>query len=545
MSSEINIGLAQINVTVGAIEKNVDKIIEFAERARDQHQCDLLVCTELVLTAYPPEDLLLRPGFIYRVEQQLQRLCDSVKGIDLVVGYPKKTDQGLFNIGAFIQNGKITHEYKKIKLPNYAVFDEKRYFSEGQQPCVIDYNGVQIGLTVCEDIWHDGPVENAVDNGAEVIININGSPYHANKIPERRALVCERAKKLSVPVIYTNQIGGQDELVFDGASFLTDSNGDVVHQMASFEEALSVVSVSKKGESLEVTGSEMVPEQGELESIYNALVLGVGDYVRKNGFSGVVIGLSGGIDSALTTTIAVDALGPENVDVIMMPFRYTSDISKHDAHAEAEALGIQYHVVSIEPMYDAFMQQLGPLFEGRDQDTTEENIQARCRGLTLMAYSNKTGRMVLTTGNKSEMSVGYATLYGDMVGGYNAIKDVPKVLVYELAKYRNTLSPVIPERVITREPSAELRPDQIDSDSLPPYEILDPILELYIEQDCPPAEIVAQGFDEQYVTQVIRMVDRNEYKRRQAAPGVRITKRAFGRDRRYPITSGFRPKVDW
>lgn len=545
MSSEINIGLAQINVTVGAIENNVDLIIEFAERARDQHHCDLLVCTELVLTAYPPEDLLLRPGFIRRVEQQLQRLCESVKGIDLIVGYPKKTDQGLFNIGALIQDGEITHEYKKIKLPNYAVFDEKRYFSEGQEPCVIDYKGLQIGLTVCEDIWHDGPVENAVAKGADIVVNINGSPYHANKIPERRALVCDRSKKLKTPVIYTNQVGGQDELVFDGASFVTDSNGEVVHQMASFVESLSTVKISKYDSEIAVQGSEMIEEQAELESIYNALVLGVGDYVRKNGFSGVVIGLSGGIDSALTTTIAVDALGADNVDAIMMPFRYTSDISKHDAHEEAQALGIKYHVVSIEPMYDAFMQQLAPIFEGRDQDTTEENIQARCRGLTLMAYSNKTGRMVLTTGNKSEMSVGYATLYGDMVGGYNAIKDVPKVLVYELAKYRNTISQVIPERVITREPSAELRPDQIDSDSLPEYEILDPILELYIEQDCPPSEIVAQGFSEKDVNQVIRMVDRNEYKRRQAAPGVRITKRAFGRDRRYPITSGFRPKVDW
>jgi NAD+ synthase (glutamine-hydrolysing) len=292
----------------------------------------------------------------------------------------------------------------------------------------------------------------------------------------------------------------------------------------------------------------MVAESEYLESIYNALVLGVRDYVRKNGFSGVVIGLSGGIDSALTTTIAVDALGKENVDVIMMPFRYTSDISKHDAHAEAEALGIKYHVISIEPMYDAFVKQLNPVFvsEGKTAaDTTEENIQARCRGLTLMAYSNKTGRMVLTTGNKSEMSVGYATLYGDMVGGYNAIKDVPKILVYQLAKYRNSVSPVIPDRVIMREPSAELRPDQIDQDSLPPYEILDPILELYVEHDTAPKDIVAQGYEAKYVEQVIRMVDRNEYKRRQAAPGVRITKRAFGRDRRYPITSGFRPRVDW
>ena len=545
MSSEINIGLAQINVVVGAIEENVDQIISYAERARDELKCDLLVCAELVLTGYPPEDLLLRPGFNSRVEQQLKRLCESVSGIGLIVGYPKKTAEGLYNIGALIQDGKITHEYRKIKLPNYGVFDEVRYFLAGNEPCVVDYKGIKLGMTVCEDIWHDGPVESSVAAGAELIININGSPYHTNKIPERRALVCDRANKTSTPVIYVNQVGGQDELVFDGASFVCDANGNVVHQDQSFVDSLSVVKAVKADNTVMLTGSQMVAESGYHESIYNALVLGVRDYVNKNGFSGVVIGLSGGIDSALTTAIAVDALGADNVDVIMMPFRYTSDISKHDAHAQAQNMGIKYHVVSIEPMYDAFMQQLEPIFAGRDQDTTEENIQARCRGLTLMAYSNKTGRMVLTTGNKSEMSVGYATLYGDMVGGYNAIKDVPKVLVYELSKYRNTISPVIPERVITREPSAELRPDQIDSDSLPPYEILDPILELYVEQDCPPAEIVERGYAKEYVSKVIRMVDRNEYKRRQSAPGVRITKRAFGRDRRYPITSGFRPKVEW
>lgn len=545
MSSEINIGLAQINVVVGGIENNVDRIIEFAERARDEMQCDLLVCAELVLTGYPPEDLLLRPGFNSRVQQQLARLCESVNGIDLIVGYPKKTDQGLFNVGALIINGEIKQEYAKIKLPNYAVFDEKRYFEAGDEHCVFDYKGIQLGLTVCEDIWHDGPVEDAVVAGAQAIININGSPYHSHKITERNEIVCNKAKKLKTPVVYVNQVGGQDELVFDGASFAVDAKGDVIHQMISFDEALSVVTLSKTGDAITIKGSEIVPEMDYLESIYNALVMGVGDYVRKNGFKKVVIGLSGGIDSAITTTIAVDALGPDNVDVIMMPFRYTSDISKHDAHEEANALGINYHVISIEPMYDAFVKQLSPLFEGRPEDTTEENIQARCRGLSLMAFSNKTGAMVLTTGNKSEMSVGYATLYGDMVGGYNAIKDVPKILVYELAKYRNTISHVIPERVITREPSAELRPDQIDSDSLPPYEILDPILELYVEDDCPPSDIVAKGFAPEYVSQVIRMVDRNEYKRRQAAPGVRITKRAFGRDRRYPITSGFRPSIDW
>lgn len=545
MSGEISIALAQINVTVGAIENNVDRIIDHARRAKRELGCDLMVCAELVLTGYPPEDLLLRPGFNTRVADQLQRLCDEVDDIDLIVGYPKKTMAGLCNVAALIQGGKITHEYAKMDLPNYSVFDEKRYFVPGNKSCVVDYKGVKLGLTVCEDMWHDGPVELAVADGADVVININGSPYHANKIPERRAVVCARAAKLKTPVIYVNQVGGQDELVFDGASFVIDSRGDVVHQMVSFKECLSKIVMQVEHNSIQFKGAAIAPELPELESIYNALVLGVGDYVRKNGFTGVVIGLSGGIDSALTTTIAVDALGPENVDVIMMPFRYTSDISKHDAHAEAEALGIKYHVVSIEPMYDAVVQQLAPIFEGREEDTTEENIQARCRGLTLMAYSNKTGRMVLTTGNKSEMSVGYATLYGDMVGGYNAIKDVPKILVYELAKYRNTVSPVIPERVITREPSAELKPDQIDSDSLPPYEILDPILELYVEQDCPPKDIVAAGYAPEYVTQVIRMVDRNEYKRRQAAPGVRITKRAFGRDRRYPITSGFKPKIDW
>lgn len=544
MSSEINIGLAQINVVVGGVEDNVDRIIEFADRAK-KLECDLLVCAELVLTGYPPEDLLMRPGFNSRVEQQLKRLCESVSGIDLIVGYPKKTPLGLFNMGAVIIDGKITHEYAKMDLPNYSVFDEKRYFTAGTECCVVDYKGVKLGLTVCEDIWHDGPVEGAVELGAQIIININGSPYHRKKIEERNEVVCSKAKKVNTPVIYVNQVGGQDELVFDGASFTTDAQGNVVHQMVSFEEALSTIIVKSDGSDISVVGTQITAEMGMLESVYNALVLGVGDYVRKNGFKKVVIGLSGGIDSALTTAIAVDALGPDNVDVIMMPFRYTSDISKHDAHAQAKALGINYHVVSVEPMYDAFVKQLSPIFGDRAQDTTEENIQARCRGLCLMAFSNKTGAMVLTTGNKSEMSVGYATLYGDMVGGYNAIKDVPKVLVYELSKYRNTISQVIPDRVITREPSAELRPDQIDSDSLPPYEVLDPILELYVEEDCPPAEIVAKGFAKEDVSQVIRMVDRNEYKRRQAAPGVRITKRAFGRDRRYPITSGFKPKVDW
>lgn len=548
MSNQINVALAQINVKVGALEQNVDLIIANAERARDDLQCQLMICSELVLTGYPPEDLLLRPGFNARVEEELARLCGSVKGIDLIVGYPKKTDQGLFNVAALICDGVIKAEYLKQKLPNYSVFDEKRYFEPGNESCVIDYKGMQLGLTVCEDIWHDGPVEVAVADGAEVIVNINGSPYHTRKIPERQAMVCARAKKLKVPVIYVNQVGGQDELVFDGASFVCNASGETVHQAGSFVDSLTTVTLYKDAlvtkNVVTVTGTELADLLPFQANVYQALVLGVRDYVNKNGFSGVVIGLSGGVDSALTLAIAVDALGADRVEAIMMPFRYTSDMSKSDAQAEAEALGVQYHVLSIEPMYDAFVQQLAPLFVGREADTTEENIQARCRGLTLMAYSNKTGRMVLTTGNKSEMAVGYATLYGDMVGGYAAIKDVPKTLVYRLSNYRNSISPVIPERVITRPPSAELRPDQKDQDSLPDYDVLDAILERYVEQDQAPKDIIAQGFSKETVEQVVNMVNRNEYKRRQAAPGVRITKRAFGRDRRYPITSGFRPKLD-
>lgn len=545
MTGEINIALAQINVVVGAIEKNVDRIIEFAERAKNEYQADLMVCSEMVLTGYPPEDLVMRPGFNARVAEQLTRLCDSVRGIDLVVGYPKKTEQGLFNIGALIENGKITREYQKMDLPNYGVFDEKRYFTAGTEAVVLDYKGVKLGLTVCEDIWQDGPVELSVEHGAELIININGSPYHANKIAERREVICKRIAKLQTPVVYVNQVGGQDELVFDGASFVADHTGEVIHQDVCFEESLSTVKVTKTEQGLQLKGSQMVEELPTLPSIYNAVKLGVRDYVHKNGFKGVVIGLSGGIDSALTAAIAADALGPENVDVIMMPFHYTSDMSKDDACKQAENMGLNYHVISIAPMYDAFVKQLAPVFEGYDEDVTEENIQARCRGVTLMAYSNKTGKMVLTTGNKSEMSVGYATLYGDMVGGFNALKDISKVQVYELAKYRNTLSEAIPDRVITRAPSAELKPGQVDQDSLPPYEILDPILELYVEDDVAPKDIVKQGYPAEAVEKVIRMVDRNEYKRRQSAPGVRITKRAYGRDRRYPITSGFRPKIDW
>lgn len=541
MTDSIKFALAQLNVVVGAIEQNVDRIIASAQEAKKQN-ATLLVCAELTITGYPPEDLLLRRGFISRVEQQLQRLCDTIDDIDILVGYPKRIDGRLYNAAGLISKGKLVAEYLKKELPNYSVFDEKRYFNAGDKVCVLDYHGIKMGITICEDIWHDGPVEETVEAGAELIVNLNASPYHTMKIPERRDVVCAKAKKVSCPVVYVNQVGGQDELVFDGASFVCNAQGEVVHQTASFKETLSFVNVKPDGE-IQLNGTEMIEETSLEESVYQALVLGVKDYVNKNGFKGVVIGLSGGIDSGLTLAIAVDALGADRVTAIMMPFKYTSDMSKTDAQQQATMLGVEYHVVSVEPMYNAFVQQLEPVFEGKQKDTTEENIQARCRGLLLMAYSNKMGHMVLTTGNKSEMAVGYATLYGDMVGGYAAIKDVPKTLVYQLSHYRNSISPAIPERVITRPPSAELAPDQIDEDSLPPYDVLDPILELYVELDTPPADIVKAGYKQEDVKRVISLVNRNEYKRQQAAPGVRITKRAFGRDRRYPITSGFKPGI--
>lgn len=541
----LRLALAQLNMHVGAIEKNVDALISAANTAKEQG-ADLLVGSELCLTGYPPEDLLFRRGFNQRVEEQLQRLIDSVSGIDLIVGYPKRKDGLLYNVAGVIVDGKLTAEYSKQKLPNYSVFDEKRYFVPGEESLVIDYHQHRLGITICEDIWHDGPVEDAAAAGASLIINLNASPYHTKKIPERFDVVATKAKKIALPIVYVNQVGGQDELVFDGASFCVAADGTLQQQSVCFEASLDYAEyVSEAGVS-RLTKGEIAELPDFLAMVYAALVCGVRDYVNKNGFKGVVLGLSGGIDSGLTVALAVDALGADRVNAIMMPFRYTSDMSKNDAEEQARRLGINYESISIEPMYDAFLKQLEPVFEGLAKDTTEENIQARCRGLLLMAYSNKTGNMVLTTGNKSEMAVGYATLYGDMVGGYSGIKDVPKTLVYELSEYRNSLEnedePVIPRNVIERPPSAELAPDQKDSDSLPDYDILDPILEYYVEQDLSPTEIIAKGYLEADVSRVVHLVNRNEYKRRQSAPGVRITRKAFGRDRRYPITSGFKSK---
>jgi NAD+ synthase (glutamine-hydrolysing) len=540
------IALAQINTLVGGVNQNIEKIIAFASKATEQLGADLVVFPELAITGYPPEDLLLRPGFLELSDQGIEQLLELSNQVALLLGAPRMSKNGLHNCALLLANGKIQEQYSKYELPNYSVFDEKRYFSAGGDPCVFEFNGVNIGITICEDIWKERAVEASVAAGAQIVININSSPFHAGKVAERYQLVSNKARKLNCPIIYVNQVGGQDELVFDGGSFCVNADGTLMQRSACFKEQLDIVQViqSQDGDAAFALDTGTVAlEVNEHESVYQALVLGVRDYVEKNGFPGVILGLSGGIDSALTAAIAADALGPDRIAAVMMPFHYTSDMSMEDAESEAKALGLEYHVVPIESMYEAFMQELTPLFDDTSSGVTEQNIQARCRGVLLMALSNKNGYMVLTTGNKSEMAVGYATLYGDMVGGYSAIKDVPKMMVYELAKYRNSISQVIPDRVITRPPSAELAPDQIDEDSLPPYDVLDAILELYIEDDVSPRLIVERGFAADTVFRVVNMVDRNEYKRRQAAPGVRISRRAFGRDRRYPITSGFKKKL--
>ncbi|MEA3277682.1 MAG: NAD+ synthase [Pseudomonadota bacterium] len=535
---KLRIVIAQLNLLVGDLAGNRDKVIAAAHAARDEHGADLVVFPELTLTGYPPEDLLLRAELLERSQEALEALAAETRGIALVVGYPKAAVGGLFNVAGFISDGRILAEYAKQHLPNYSVFDEKRYFQPGGAPSVLDFKGVRIGLSVCEDIWEEVPTRQAAQEGAELLININASPYHTGKADEREDLIQRRAREYGFPVVYANLVGGQDELVFDGGSFVVDAAGEIARRAPFFEEALMVVDFEPEPAPRPVRG-ERAPMPDEEEAVYGALVLGVRDYVRKNGFRGAVLGLSGGIDSALTLAVAVDALGPEQVEVVLMPSRYTADMSIDDALKEARTLGVAASVIPIEPAFQAFLGMLEEEFAGRSADVTEENIQARCRGIILMAISNKKGKILLTTGNKSEMAVGYATLYGDMAGGFAPIKDLFKTLVYRLSRYRNRISPVIPERVITRPPSAELRPDQTDQDSLPPYEILDPVLKRYIEEDEGVAQIVAAGFPQEAVRQVARLVDRNEYKRRQAPPGVRITCRAFGRDRRYPITSGF------
>ncbi|WP_039046716.1 NAD+ synthase [Plesiomonas shigelloides] len=544
VTGSLTVALAQLNMLVGDIEGNAQKIITTTREQADAG-ADLVVFPELALTGYPPEDLLLRPDLMVRVNAQLDLIAQVSHKTAVLVGHPWPEDGKLYNALSVYAEGRLLIRYYKQKLPNYGVFDELRYFSAGDKNALLELNGVRLGLLICEDLWFDAPVDALHAAGAEVIVSINASPYDQEKPQVRQRLLEGHCRRTGLPLLYLNQIGGQDELVFDGCSKVFNAQGEMTHRLAAFAEQVEQVSLHKQQDVLTITPmAQPAVAQGLLAQTYQALVLAVRDYVTKNGFQGAVLGLSGGIDSALTLAIAVDALGADKVQAVMMPFRYTADISVADAKEEADLLGIEFDIVSIEPMFDAFMQQLAPMFAGTERDTTEENLQARCRGVMLMALSNKRRRLVLTTGNKSEMAVGYATLYGDMAGGFDVLKDVPKTLVFQLSEYRNTLSYVIPQRVIDRPPSAELAPDQVDQDSLPPYDILDAILHAYVEQDKSVADLVAMGFEEDVVRKVIRLVDINEYKRRQAAVGPRITARNFGKDRRYPITSGF-GRVNW
>ncbi|MCE9664649.1 NAD+ synthase [Halomonas sp. M5N1S17] len=539
---DLTLVMAQLDPLVGDIPGNADRAIEAVREARIEHGADIVVFPELYLSGYPPEDLLLRPSMETRLREARSRMAAKVaRDVLVIIGYPGRREGSGYNLAGLLYNGEWLDEYAKQVLPNYQVFDERRYFATGDKSLVIEHKGAKLGLLICEDLWDGAPVRAARDDGAEILITLNASPYHQDKPAERLRLLEQRAAEVGLPVVYVNTIGGQDELVFDGGSACVDGSG-ALRVLAPYWQAglMPVQFVQEGGRWVPQEGEIEPPEEPE-ESLYCALVSGLRDYVNKSGFDGVVMGLSGGIDSGLSLAIAVDALGPQRVHAVMMPYRYTADISREDAAEQARLLGVDYRVLPIEPMVDAFTETLADTFAGTQRDTTEENLQSRCRGVLLMAISNKKGLMVLTTGNKSEMAVGYATLYGDMVGGFNAIKDVYKTWVYRLARWRNAQSPAIPERVIERAPSAELAPDQKDSDSLPDYDVLDAILMRYIEGDMSAEAIIAAGYDHDDVYRVVQLVDRCEYKRRQAPVGVRVTPRGFGRDRRYPIVNGWQP----
>jgi NAD+ synthase (glutamine-hydrolysing) len=533
-----HIALAQINPVVGDLSGNA-KLIRDAAEVAHRAGAKLLITPELALTGYPPEDLLLRPAFIEAAADTLDQLRTALAvypGLAVAIGHPLKTQYGLHNAASVLRDGKCIASYAKHELPNNEVFDEVRYFTPGNAPCVFDIEGCAIGMIICEDAWHAGPATQAKAAGAQVLISLNASPYHLHKENLRLEVLRKVISTTGLPLIYVNAVGGQDELVFDGGSFTLDANGLVATAMPQFETGIGLVTINQNGEP---ELGLIAPSQSMESQAYSALVLGVRDYVHKNGFPGVIIGLSGGVDSALVLAIAVDALGADQVRAVMMQSPYTAEISWVDARALARNLGVQYDEIPIGTAVEALESALAQQFAGLALDTTEENIQARVRGTLLMALSNKTGRLVLTTGNKSEMAVGYCTLYGDMAGGFAVIKDIPKTVVYKLCAYRNTVAPVIPERILTRAPSAELRPDQTDQDSLPPYELLDAIVEGYMEQNQSIASLIERGFDEASVRKITRLIKLNEYKRRQAPPGVRVTTRAFGRDWRYPITSRF------
>jgi NAD+ synthase (glutamine-hydrolysing) len=541
-SRQLRCVMAQLNLVVGDVDGNTSRIVAAANEARDRYRADIVMVPELAVSGYPPEDLLFHSGMRLQVARSLTRLKQEVRGITLIAGYPEYSGATIFNSAIVIKDGEVLANHRKACLPNYRVFDEKRYFTPGTDATVIEIQGIQAGVLVCEDAWDPAPASRARLAGAQVLLVINASPYEVDKQTQREQLVVrERVRESGLPVVFVNLIGGQDELVFDGNSFVMDAEGSVTQRAPAFTEGLYVVDLA-----LDAAGrvhpipSELVPLQSQEESVYSALVQGTRDYVTKHRFPGAVMGLSGGIDSALTLVIAVDALGADRVHSVSMPSRFTSQMSKDDAALQARLLNVKHSEISIEGMFEATLAALKDEFAGRVPDTSEENIQARCRGVLLMGVSNKTGKMLLTTGNKSEMAVGYATLYGDMAGGFAPIKDCSKVLVYRLSRWRNAQSAVIPARVIDRPPSAELRFDQKDTDSLPPYEILDPILEAFIEEDLSVDQITARGFDRATVGRILDMVKRNEYKRRQAPPGVRVSGRAFGRDWRYPITSGYK-----
>lgn len=542
---DLTLVMAQLDPMVGDIAGNTAAAIEAVREARIEHDADVVVFSELFLTGYPPEDLLLREAMESRLQDALTEMARKIGKMApetlVVVGYPGMRHGERRNLAGILLGGEWRGEYAKQALPNYQVFDEDRYFEPGSEPLVIGHRGARLGILICEDLWDGAPVRQSSEAGADILVTLNASPFHLDKPAERERLFAARAREVGKPLVYVNAIGGQDELVFDGGSLVLDAAGEVAVRAPFWQVGLMPVRFTHEAGGWKPQPGEREPLPGAEENLYCALVTGLRDYVNKSGFKGVVMGLSGGIDSSLSLAIAVDALGPDRVHAVMMPYHYTAEISQADAAEQAKMLGVGYEVMPIAPMVEAFTETLAESFSGLAADTTEENLQSRVRGVLLMAISNKKGLMVQTTGNKSEMAVGYATLYGDMVGGYNALKDVYKTWVYRLANWRNAQEPAIPERVITRPPSAELAPDQQDSDSLPGYDVLDAILERYIEGDMSAEAIIEAGFERDDVYQVVKLVDRSEYKRRQAPVGVRVTLRGFGRDRRYPIVNGWQP----
>jgi NAD+ synthase (glutamine-hydrolysing) len=535
----LRFALAQFDFPVGAVAANAARARELIGRARDEHGAALVAFPELTLSGYPPEDLLLRPSFLAACEKELAALAAAADGIAAYVGHPHTLGE-VYNAASLLRDGAVEASYHKQELPNYTVFDEKRYFRPGHEGCVVDIDGVRVGFIICEDLWEAEPAAQAAAAGAELLMVINASPFDLAKSATREELIARRAKENGLAIAYLNLVGGQDDLIFDGASLLVEADGRIAARAPTCVDALLIAEYDSAERRFVTRDWPAAPDAALEAVIYRALVRGTRDYVDKNGFPGVLLGLSGGIDSALTLALAVDALGPERVTAVMLPTRYTSDLSLRGAKAQAVALGVEYLVLPIEESFETLLGVLAPAFAGRPADVTEENLQARIRGVLLMALSNKTGRMLLTTGNKSEMAVGYATIYGDMCGGYAPLKDVYKTMVYRLSRWRNEQSPAIPEEVIVRPPSAELRDGQTDQDSLPPYDVLDAILARFIEGEESQADIVAAGFDEATVRRVARLVLLSEYKRRQSAPGPKVSTRAFGRDRRYPITSAWR-----